>query len=89
MVKKKPQPKVKSSAQETVKISVWVKAGASQEKIEQIDDSHFLVWTKEPAKEDKANKRVQDMLAEFLGVPPSLLVLKKGRHFQEKLFELE
>ena len=72
-----------------MKFFVHVKAGSKLEKIEQIDGNHFLIWTKEPAKEDKANKSASKMLAKFLGVPPSVLVLKKGRHFQEKVFEIE
>jgi len=71
-----------------MELFVRVKASAKQEKIEQIDQYHFLVWTKEPAKEDKANKSAAKLLAEFLGVPPSVLVLKRGRHFQEKVFEI-
>lgn len=72
-----------------MKFFARVKAGAKQEKIEQLDEYHFLIWTKNPAKEDKANKSAAKMLADFLGVPPSCLVLKQGRHFQEKVFELK
>ncbi len=72
-----------------MKFFVRVKAGAKSEKIEQIDEYHFLIWTKEPAKEDKANKSAAKMLADFLGIPPSSLALRQGRHFQEKVFELK
>ena len=72
-----------------MKVFVRVKSGARLEKIEQIDQYHFFVWTKEPAKEEKANKSATKILAKFLGVSPSRVVLKKGRHFQEKTFEIE
>lgn len=71
------------------KFFVCVKAGAKSEKIEQIDEYRFLVWTKEPAKEDRANKSVIKLLAKFLRVLPSQVILKKGRHFQEKVFKIE
>ena len=72
-----------------MKFFVHVKPGSKVDKVEEINENHFLIWTKEPAKEDKANESVLKMLAKFLGVPPSVLVLKKGRHFQEKIFEIE
>ncbi|MBU1179018.1 DUF167 domain-containing protein [Patescibacteria group bacterium] len=71
------------------KIFVFVKTGAKTDKIEQVDENHFIIQTKEPAKEDKANKAVAKILAEFLGLPPSQISLIKGGHFKEKVFEIQ
>ncbi len=67
---------------------VYTKAGSSQEKIEEIDENHFIVWTRMPAKEDKANNAVIKILANHLKVSPSQLKLTEGRHYKEKTFEL-
>ncbi len=71
-----------------MKFFVYTKAGAKQEKVIQIDENHFIIWTKEPAKEEKANKDVEKILAKHLKIPSSLLRLIKGRHFREKTFEI-
>ena len=71
-----------------MKFFVYTKASAKQEAIKEIDESHFIIWTREPAKEDKANNAVEKILAKHLKISPSLLRLIKGRHFKEKVFEL-
>lgn len=72
-----------------MKIYAWVKPDAKTEEIQQINENHFIIWTKQPAQEDKANAAAIKILAEFLKIPPSCISLKHGRHFKEKVFEVE
>jgi uncharacterized protein (TIGR00251 family) len=72
-----------------MKISVKVKPNAKQEKIEKVDESHFLIWVKERPQEGKANKAVIKVLSEYFGVPQSQVVLLKGQASREKIFEIK
>jgi uncharacterized protein (TIGR00251 family) len=72
-----------------MKISVKVKPNAKQEKIEKVNESHFLVWVKERPQEGKANKAVIKVLSEYFGVPQSQVVLLKGQASREKIIEIK
>ena len=72
-----------------MKISVKVKPNAKQEKIEKVNESHFLIWVKEKPQEGKANKALIKVLAEYFGVPQSQIVLLKGQSSREKIFEVK
>jgi uncharacterized protein (TIGR00251 family) len=72
-----------------MKISVKVKPNARQEKIERINESHFLIRVKEKPQEGKANKAVIKVLSEYFGVPQSQIVLLKGQSSREKIFEIK
>jgi len=72
-----------------MKISVKVKPIAKQEKIERINESHFLIWVKERPQEGKANKAVVKVLSEYFGVPQSQVVLLKGQSSKGKIFEIK
>jgi len=71
-----------------MKISVRVKPNAKQEKIEQVNEGHFLVWVKEKPQEGKANKAVIKALSEYFEVPQSRIVLLKGQSSKEKIFKI-
>ena len=72
-----------------MRISVKVKPNAKQNKIEKINESHFLVWVKEKPLEGKANKAAIKVLSEYFGVPQSRVVLLKGQSSREKIFEIK
>ena len=72
-----------------MKISVKVKPNARQEKIEKVNESHFLIWVKERPQEGKANKAVVKVLSEYFGVPQSQVVLLKGQSSKGKIFEIK
>ena len=71
-----------------MKISVKVKPNARQEKIERINESHFLIRVKEKPQEGKANKAVIKALSEYFEVPQSRIVLLKGQSSKEKIFKI-
>ncbi len=65
-----------------------VRPGAGGEKIDKIDDSHFVVWVKEPPQHGQANKGVIRVLAEYLDKPKSLLTIKSGHTSSAKVIEI-
>jgi uncharacterized protein (TIGR00251 family) len=71
-----------------MKISARVKPNAKQDKIERVNESHFLIRVKEKPQEGKANRAVIKALAEYFEVPQSRIVLLKGHSSKEKIFEI-
>jgi uncharacterized protein (TIGR00251 family) len=72
-----------------LKISVKVKPNAKQDKIERVNESHFLVRVKEKPQEGKANRAVIKALAEYFDIPQSEIILLKGHSAREKIFEIK
>ena len=48
-----------------LRILVEVKAEAKEEKVEKIEDAHYLVWVKAPRNKGKANEAVLKSLKRF------------------------
>ncbi len=71
-----------------MKIFVTAKPGAKRERVERLDDAHFLVAVKEPPIEGRANKAVIAALAANLGVSPSRLLLVSGHGSRRKVIEV-
>lgn len=71
-----------------MKISVKVKANTSQERIEKIDDTNFIIWIREKPVEGKANEAVRKALAEYFGATKSRITLIKGQTSKQKIFEI-
>lgn len=71
-----------------MKISVKVKAGAKQEKVEKVSEGNFAVWVREKPQDGKANEAVQEMLAEYFDVAKSRVTLISGQKSKTKLFEI-
>lgn len=70
------------------KISVKVKTNAKKEKIEKVGDV-FLVSVKEPPKENKANKRLIELLSDYFKVPQSRIFINKGIKSKQKIVEIK
>ncbi|MEW6617614.1 MAG: DUF167 domain-containing protein [Patescibacteria group bacterium] len=71
-----------------MKIFVTVKPNSKREGVEKIDETHVVVRANAPAKEGKANKRVEELLAEYLGIAKSRIWLVSGATAHEKIFEI-
>ena len=72
-----------------MKIFVSVKPNARREEVQKVDDAHFVVRANAPAKEGRANKRVEELLAEYFDVPKMSVWLVGGRTSKEKTFDLK
>lgn len=71
-----------------MKISVQAKPNAREEKVEKIDETHFVVAVKEPPVQGRANAAIQKALAGHLGIAPSRLRLVSGYSSRQKAFEI-
>ena len=71
-----------------MKITIKVKAGAKQAKIEKISDSSFSVWVKEKPQDGKANYAVRESIADYFNIPKSRVTLYSGGKSKTKLFEI-
>ncbi|OHA49083.1 MAG: hypothetical protein A2806_01985 [Candidatus Terrybacteria bacterium RIFCSPHIGHO2_01_FULL_48_17] len=72
-----------------MRIFVHAKPGASQDKIEKADDTHFVVLVKEPPKQGRANAAIVKALAKYFSVPASGVHLMSGFASRQKVFEVE
>lgn len=72
-----------------MKIFVSVKPNARREEVQKVDDTHFVVRANAPAREGRANKRVEELLAEYFDVPKMSVWLIGGRTSKEKIFEIK
>jgi uncharacterized protein (TIGR00251 family) len=71
-----------------MKIFIKAKPMSYEEKVEKIDETHFLVWVTEPPQNGLANKGVVRALAEYFKVAPSRVVIKKGFTSKQKTVEI-
>lgn len=71
-----------------MKIFVKAKPNAKIKKIEQIDETHFIVAVKELSKEGKANAAIVKALAVYFGIVPSAVRLVSGFSAKRKVFEI-
>jgi uncharacterized protein len=72
----------------TSTISVRVRPGADRNEVGEVLDGVVLVQVVAPAHEGRANRALCRVLAEFLGVAPSRVVIVRGQRSREKLVEV-
>ena len=61
---------------------------SSQNKIEKISDSEYKIWTTAPPTDGKANEAVLKILADFIGVSKSRIVIIAGKTAKTKIIEI-
>ncbi len=66
-------------------IIIQAKPNASQNKVEQIDETHFKVWLTTSPIDGKANTALIKLLSEYLKVPKSQITLKRGQTAKTKV----
>ena len=69
-------------------IKVRVIAGAKKELFEQKDDVSFNISVKEPAKQNRANKRVVEIIATHYKVSNKMIRIVHGHHSTSKILSL-
>ena len=67
-------------------ITVLVKPGQREERVEEIGEDHLLVYVKAPASKGKANKAVIKLLKQHFG---GQVFLVSGHTNNRKIFEVE
>jgi uncharacterized protein YggU (UPF0235/DUF167 family) len=71
-----------------VKISVKAKTSAKVEKIQKIDESHFVVAVKAAPIDGRANIAIAKALASYWGVTQARVKLVSGKTSKMKVFEI-
>ncbi|MDO8654932.1 MAG: DUF167 domain-containing protein [bacterium] len=71
-----------------MKVFVKAKPNAKEERIEKIDEMHFLVAVKEPPVQGRANKAITKALAVYFNVPVFGVRLVSGFSSKQKTFEI-
>ena len=71
-----------------MKIFVKAKPNAYEEKVEKIDDTHFLVCVPEPPINGLANKGIARAVAKYFQVAQSRVIIKKGFTNKNKIIEI-
>ncbi len=70
-----------------MRLFVIVKTNATEERVTQRDDTHYVVAVKALPQEGKANRAVTKALARFLVTAPSALTLHSGAKGKQKVFD--
>lgn len=63
-------------------------AGAKKESFEVGSEDSFLVSVKEPAEQNRANKRVLELVAGHFGVGPKQIRIISGHHSSGKILSV-
>jgi len=71
-----------------MRINVGVKPNSKEEKIEKIDDANFSIWVKELPIEDRANKAVLRVLADYFGIAQINIRIISGYTSRNKIIEI-
>lgn len=69
-------------------ISVRVVAGAKVEKVEELPRGRLKISVKAPAKQNLANHRVRELVAEHLNLPLAQVRLLSGHTSPSKIFSV-
>ena len=57
-------------------------------RIEKVDETHFIVWVKEPPVKGKANEAIRKKLGEYFQIPVSQVILQSGFVSKHKVFKI-
>lgn len=71
-----------------MKLLVKIKPNAKCSKVEQ-DGDGLIVWVNAPAVDGKANKRLKEILSEYLKLPKSRIILEKGLKSKTKILDID
>ncbi len=68
---------------------VKVKPSAKTTKFKKIDDTHFEIWVKEPAREGRANEAMLKVISANLGISRSAISIIFGLKSRKKILEIK
>ena len=71
-----------------MKISVKARPNSREEKIEKIDQVHYIVFVKEPPKKGKANEAIRNALAVYFNVASARVRIVSGYSSHNKVVEI-
>lgn len=71
-----------------MKLFITVKPKSKEERIEKIDDTHFVARVKALAREGKANEAAIKALARYFDVAPSQVEIVSGHASRKKIIAI-
>lgn len=71
-----------------MKIFVYVRADARENKVEKVDDTTYKVSVKAPPVGGKANIEVEEILANYFNIPASQVYIVSGFKSKSKVVEV-
>jgi len=71
-----------------MKVFVKVKPKAKEEKIQKLNDSHYLILTKQMPVKGKANQAALKMLAEYFKTSPNKIRIVSGLCSKQKIIKI-
>jgi len=75
-------------AHKTVKIFIKAKPNSKEEKVEKIDENHYVVSVKEPPVKGKANDAIRNALAVYFKTGSSCVRIVSGYNSRNKIVEI-
>jgi len=69
-------------------ITVKTKPNSKISSVRKINDGSFLVRVDVPARDGKANRRLQEILAQHFAVPKNCVRIKRGHRARIKIVEI-
>ncbi len=69
-------------------IHVKIKPDSKEDKIVQKNDTSFIVQVKEPAEDNRANKRMIELVADKFKIIKSKVKIVTGHHHPSKILEI-
>lgn len=70
-------------------INVRLHPGASQNKINKLDDANFAVYVTAQPHDNEANAATIKLLADYFHVAPSLITIQKGQKSRQKTITID
>jgi uncharacterized protein YggU (UPF0235/DUF167 family) len=77
-----------SSTKSKQLIKVKVKIGSQKEHVVHEEKNSYTVYTNSPARENRANISVIELLSDYLDIPKSMLRIKRGIKSKNKVIEI-
>lgn len=71
-----------------MKIFVYVKANARENRVEKIDDTTYKVSVKAAPVDGRANKEVEEVLADYFDIAVSQIYIVSGFKSKSKVVEI-
>lgn len=72
-----------------MKIFIKAKPNSKEEKVEKVDESHFVVSVKEPPEKGKANDAIRNALAVYFKTGSSRVKIISGYSSRQKIIEIK
>lgn len=69
-------------------IHVKITPSANEDLVTKKTDTSFIVKTKEPAQENRANRAMIGLLSAYLGITRGKLKIITGHHHESKILEI-